>query len=439
MPHEVFISYSQQDTPTADAACHALEAAGIRCWIAPRDIPAGQSWKGSIVGAIRGARVMVLVFSGEANRSAQVQREVDIAFEAGHPIVPFRIENVQMNDELYYCIAQRHWLDALAPPLEQHIGRLVEAVSALVPERKPPKQAPHQAPSPGPARPPAAGTSPEPRPRVNPAPRVGWWRTNKPREWVLALIITGLFAASIVATRIGSGLESGSREVPAAAVPTEPSPAFGTGSTLPDPQPTPPSQTSGAPGGTSRTAATTGTITGLVTDAATGRPLAGVQLVLGGTNRGALTDQNGRFRLNEVPAGAHMLSAAMIGYLRTEQRVEVTAAATRDLRVQLRSQAVQLEHVVVTAEQRAPASPPRQLEYAAGQSWFDQDQPIRVRSREYVKFGLSRIIQPAELTRFDGYQGVPIFVSRGAGSPPEVIYVPIGPGNEFHAYQLRSR
>jgi hypothetical protein len=34
----VFISYSSQDKPTADAACAALEAANIRCWIAPRDI-----------------------------------------------------------------------------------------------------------------------------------------------------------------------------------------------------------------------------------------------------------------------------------------------------------------------------------------------------------------------------------------------------------------
>ncbi len=36
MSFDVFISYSSIDKTTADAACNALESAGIRCWIAPR-------------------------------------------------------------------------------------------------------------------------------------------------------------------------------------------------------------------------------------------------------------------------------------------------------------------------------------------------------------------------------------------------------------------
>jgi hypothetical protein len=132
MAHDVFISYSSRDKSAADAACHFLEADGIRCWIAPRDIPPGQSWKPHIVQAIRDARVMVLIFSGQANRSPQVKREVDIAFESGHPIVPFRIEDVQMDDEMYYCLAAAHWLDALSDPLENHLDRLLHAVRLLV-------------------------------------------------------------------------------------------------------------------------------------------------------------------------------------------------------------------------------------------------------------------------------------------------------------------
>lgn len=42
MDFDIFISYSSQDKPTADAACAVLEAAGIRCWIAPRDIMPGR-------------------------------------------------------------------------------------------------------------------------------------------------------------------------------------------------------------------------------------------------------------------------------------------------------------------------------------------------------------------------------------------------------------
>ncbi len=36
MAHDVFISYSSKDKPIADAVCANIEAAGIRCWVAPR-------------------------------------------------------------------------------------------------------------------------------------------------------------------------------------------------------------------------------------------------------------------------------------------------------------------------------------------------------------------------------------------------------------------
>jgi hypothetical protein len=80
---------------------------------------------------------------------------------------------------------------------------------------------------------------------------------------------------------------------------------------------------------------------------------------------------------------------------------------------------------------------PATVGYAAGQTWFIQDQPIRVRNREYVKFGVPRVIQPGELTSFETYQGVPVFVGTGAPTPPDVIYVPVRPGCEFQPYQPR--
>jgi hypothetical protein len=41
MPSMVFISHSSNDRATADAICAHLESAGIKCWIAPRDIEPG--------------------------------------------------------------------------------------------------------------------------------------------------------------------------------------------------------------------------------------------------------------------------------------------------------------------------------------------------------------------------------------------------------------
>jgi len=131
MAHDVFISYSQKDKPTADAACAALEAAGIRSWIAPRDVPAGMSWPAAIVGAIGQCRVMVLVFSSHAIASEEVQREVVNAFQERVVVVPLRIEDVRPSGDMAYYMRTTHWLDAMTPPLAAHLQRLCKTVRAL--------------------------------------------------------------------------------------------------------------------------------------------------------------------------------------------------------------------------------------------------------------------------------------------------------------------
>jgi hypothetical protein len=44
MAHDVFICYSANDKAAAQSICARLESAGVRCWIAPRDIRPEMSW-----------------------------------------------------------------------------------------------------------------------------------------------------------------------------------------------------------------------------------------------------------------------------------------------------------------------------------------------------------------------------------------------------------
>jgi hypothetical protein len=83
MAHDVFLSHSSEDKSAADAICHALERNRIRVWMAPRDILPGVGWAQSITRAMNGARVMVLVLSGKANGSPQIEREVERAVHKG--------------------------------------------------------------------------------------------------------------------------------------------------------------------------------------------------------------------------------------------------------------------------------------------------------------------------------------------------------------------
>jgi hypothetical protein len=132
MPAEVFISYSSKDRTIANMVCALLEERGHRCWIAPRDILPGTEWGEAIITALKDARVFVLVFSSHANASPQILREVERAVHLGMPIIPFRIEDVVPERSLEYFMSVPHWLDALSPPVEDHIVRLGDVIDQLV-------------------------------------------------------------------------------------------------------------------------------------------------------------------------------------------------------------------------------------------------------------------------------------------------------------------
>lgn len=131
MPAQVFISYSSKDRTVANMVCALLEERGHRCWIAPRDIIPGTSWGEAIVDGIKSARVFVLIFSSHANASPQILREVERAVHHGMPILPFRIEEVMPERSLEYFMSVPHWLDALSPPVEDHIVRLGDVIDQL--------------------------------------------------------------------------------------------------------------------------------------------------------------------------------------------------------------------------------------------------------------------------------------------------------------------
>lgn len=132
MAHDVFISHSVKDKVTADAVCAMLESNGIRCWIAPRDVLPSMEWGEAIIDAIQECRIMVLVFTANANASPQIRREVERAVNRGVAILPLRVEDVLPGKSLEYFIGNVHWLDALTPPFEAHLKSLAGTIKLLL-------------------------------------------------------------------------------------------------------------------------------------------------------------------------------------------------------------------------------------------------------------------------------------------------------------------
>jgi hypothetical protein len=121
MAHEVFISHAYKDKGIASAICGKLESANVRCWIAPRNISAGEDWAKAIRKAIDSSRVVVLVLSENANAATHIEREIANAFYTGRIIMPFRLDNAIPRRNFLSYLDTVRWFDSVNPPAEQNL------------------------------------------------------------------------------------------------------------------------------------------------------------------------------------------------------------------------------------------------------------------------------------------------------------------------------
>jgi uncharacterized protein (TIGR03437 family) len=79
---------------------------------------------------------------------------------------------------------------------------------------------------------------------------------------------------------------------------------------------------------TVQSTATTGTVTGIVRNAATGQPLAGAAISIANTALTATSAANGSYTLNNVPIGTRTLTASASGFAATQFAISVVAGQT---------------------------------------------------------------------------------------------------------------
>lgn len=121
-----------QDQTVAGMVCQALEQEHIPCWIAPRNVPAGDNAFDAIPVGMARCTVLVLILSESATKSKYVQRELQLALHHKKVIIPFRIEDVKLGGAVDFMLTGVQWLDAFVPPMERHIASLVNRVAAIL-------------------------------------------------------------------------------------------------------------------------------------------------------------------------------------------------------------------------------------------------------------------------------------------------------------------
>ena len=126
--HDVFLSYASQDAAVANSIVESLEAQGLKCWMAPRDVKPGAQYADAIVRAINEAKAVVLVMSGSAVASSHVGKEIERASSKRKSIIVFRIDAAPLNHALEYFLSESQWIDVKALGMPAALARLKEAV-----------------------------------------------------------------------------------------------------------------------------------------------------------------------------------------------------------------------------------------------------------------------------------------------------------------------
>jgi hypothetical protein len=128
MAHDVFISHAHRDKKIAGEICEKLELARLKCWIAPRDISVREDWTEATRKAIEASRLMVLVFTDNANAAPHIEREIAHAFYTGKTIVAFRLTEALPRRDFLFYLGDACWLDASNSPPERHLEALTTRI-----------------------------------------------------------------------------------------------------------------------------------------------------------------------------------------------------------------------------------------------------------------------------------------------------------------------
>src|SRR5258708_3708882 len=92
----------------------------------------------------------------------------------------------------------------------------------------------------------------------------------------------------------------------------------------------------------------TGVVTGRVTEARSGEPIAAATVTVQGSSLGAVTGRDGGYRIGRVPTGTRTISARRVGFTPGTRTIVVPDGGTVQSDFALLTSAINLQEVVVT-------------------------------------------------------------------------------------------
>lgn len=131
---EVFISYEKESKDIADELVFTLEKNGKKCWYAPRDVVV--SYASDIIEAISKSRLFIILLNGKSSYSKHVLNEMECAYkyfkEDKNIIIPFKVDNLPISNDMEYYIQRIQYIDAYSIPLSDAIKNLEEKIEKIL-------------------------------------------------------------------------------------------------------------------------------------------------------------------------------------------------------------------------------------------------------------------------------------------------------------------
>jgi flagellar biosynthesis regulator FlaF len=143
---DVFVSYKRNpDEEVALDLLAALERAGLRCWVAPRDVRvtsqkmmesgvvSDSGWDSAIPFAIKHSRAMVVVISDAAMKDGkQMQKEIYIGDKNDIKFFPVLIEDVPLRDSFDLHLGREQWINCFSGNGSQRFLSVASEVSGFL-------------------------------------------------------------------------------------------------------------------------------------------------------------------------------------------------------------------------------------------------------------------------------------------------------------------
>lgn len=118
--NKIFLSYSVKDQNIADTITHWLEQEGLDYWIASKDIKGSEEWISSILKGLSECNSLIFLISKDSQASKFVMKELVYAHEQNKLLIPIRIDNSGLKDQIAFMLKDIQYLNAYEGSIEKY-------------------------------------------------------------------------------------------------------------------------------------------------------------------------------------------------------------------------------------------------------------------------------------------------------------------------------